>query len=253
MDLEKYLARINITKIEPPSLAYLTRLMENHLIIVPFENLDILLGRDISLDRERIYQKVVERKRGGYCYELNGLFSWALQELGFKVDLISAQVFREKTGLYSPEFAHLALMVQLDRPYLVDVGFGGESFRRPMLFPGGEMEDVGGRRRLRRIDYDEDRHVVEFMEGVNPRPQYSFTPQPRVMSDFQEMNVVHQTAKESRFTKGVICGLALENGWMMLRGNILKIVENGNTECVNLPSAELRDRFIVSHFGIRLE
>lgn len=252
MDVDRYLARIKIGQTKPPSLPFLTRLMEAHLKSVPFENLDILLGRNISLEVSRVYEKVVEKNRGGYCFELNGLFAWLLRELGFQVDLVSAHVFEKKTGLFGPEFDHLALLVHLDRVYLVDVGFG-ESYRRPVALPNGEVEDIGGRRRMKRMDYEEGRYLVELQEEDTWLPQYSFNTTPRQIMDFQEMNVIQQTSKTSFFKKGVFCMKATENGWITLRGNILRIMENGNIESVTLPSTELRDRVILTHFAIQLE
>src|SRR5215831_1844115 len=99
------------------------------MFTVPFENLDIHLDRPIILDTRRFYQKIVEEKRGGYCYELNGCFAWLLKRIGFEVALLSARV-AQKNGGFTPEFDHIALLVSLKDRFLVDVGFG-DCFTEP--------------------------------------------------------------------------------------------------------------------------
>ena len=96
-------------RVERPSVPYLTRLQRSFLRTVPFENLDIAWGVPIQLDVALAWAKVVERRRGGFCYELNTLFGWALQRLGFDVSLLSARVWRKPERAWGPEFDHLAL------------------------------------------------------------------------------------------------------------------------------------------------
>src|SRR6476661_9816152 len=107
----------------------LRHLHHAHMLSVPFENLDISLGRKIICQEEGFLRKIIERLRGGFCYELNGAFAALLRELGFRVTLLSARVPRENGG-NAPEFDHLALRVDLEEPWLVDVGFG-DSFLEP--------------------------------------------------------------------------------------------------------------------------
>jgi N-hydroxyarylamine O-acetyltransferase len=109
---------------------------------VPFENLDIALCRKIVCDEDAFLRKIVERRRGGFCYELNGAFSGLLRAIGFDVTLLSARVPRED-GSDGPEFDHLTLKVDLDEPWLADVGFG-DSFLEPLLLrPGAEQSQHG--------------------------------------------------------------------------------------------------------------
>src|SRR5258706_4705129 len=122
LDVRAYLDRIGQRGPTPANETTLRSLHLAHLRTVPFENLDIHLGRDIVLDETRLFDKIVRQKRGGFCYELNGLFAELLGELGFRVTLLSARVVND--GQVGPEFDHLALRVDLDRPWLCDVGFG---------------------------------------------------------------------------------------------------------------------------------
>lgn len=125
MELSAYLHRIGYAGPATPDLATLTALMAAHLAAIPFENLDVQLGNRVTTDLPAIYAKLVERQRGGWCYENNGLFGWALREIGFEVRRISAGVMRVVRG-DTALGNHLALMVTIEgREWLADVGFGG--------------------------------------------------------------------------------------------------------------------------------
>ena len=123
VDAASYLKRIGYRGPLTPHIDVLRRMHHRHLLTVPFENLDIHVGRPIILDERFFYEKIVENRRGGYCYELNGCFAWLLKRLGFKVSMLSARVARKEGG-FSPDFDHLTLLVRLGERWLVDVGFG---------------------------------------------------------------------------------------------------------------------------------
>src|SRR6187397_3354830 len=108
MDFQSYLQRINYRGEQTPTAATLRELHRAHLLTVPFENLDIHLGRPIVLEQGALFDKIVRRRRGGFCYELNGLFAALLYKLGFDVTMLSAGVARAD-GSYGPEFDHLTL------------------------------------------------------------------------------------------------------------------------------------------------
>lgn len=124
MQLSAYLDRIGYSGPTAPDFATLDALMRAHAGAVPFENLDVQLGRPVGIEAPALFDKLVTRRRGGWCYEQNGLMGWALAELGFDVTRIGAGVMRQVRG-DSALGNHLALIVTLDRPWLVDVGFGG--------------------------------------------------------------------------------------------------------------------------------
>ena len=123
MKVNAYLQRIGYKGDLEPSPSTLRQLHRAHLLSIPYENLDIHLGRELSLDLNTIYQKIVLGRRGGWCFEMNALFAWALYELGFEVHLLSAAVNRHRAG-DKAEGNHLTLIVLSDEPYLADVGFG---------------------------------------------------------------------------------------------------------------------------------
>ena len=130
MKHEAYLDRIAYRGSLALNAETLRQLHLAHLLTVPFENLSIHLGEPIVLDDEALFDKVVRRRRGGFCYEWNGLFAALLRALGFSVTMISAGVINA-SGEVSPEFDHMALLVHLDQCWLADVGFG-DLFRQPL-------------------------------------------------------------------------------------------------------------------------
>jgi N-hydroxyarylamine O-acetyltransferase len=198
--------------IDRPSVDLLRFLHRAHLFTVPFENLDIDLGRQISCDEDRILRKIVNEHRGGFCYELNGAFAALLRTLGFRVTLLSGRVARED-GSYGPEFDHLTLCVDLKEPWLADVGFG-EGFLEPLRLDLGMEQAQSGRvYRLTRID---DGLVLEVMAEGRWKKEYAFTLHPRELSDFAGMCHYHQTSPESHFTRQRICSLATPEGRVTL-------------------------------------
>jgi arylamine N-acetyltransferase len=130
LNVPAYLRRINYAGTAAPTPETLREVHRAHLFAVPFENLDIHIGRKIVCDEDTFLHKIVNERRGGFCYELNGAFAALLRALGFQVTLLSARVARSD-GSDSPEFDHLTLRVDLDEPWLVDVGFG-DSFLEPL-------------------------------------------------------------------------------------------------------------------------
>ena len=140
MDINAYLDRIHYQGPRLPTRQVLFDVHRAHLRAITYENLDIHLGRTLTLDISHIFDKIVTRHRGGWCYEMNGLLAWALSELGFVVTLLPSAVNREKLG-DKAERNHLILLVQLEQPYLVDVGFGN-GFLQPLpLKPGHYRQD----------------------------------------------------------------------------------------------------------------
>lgn len=145
----EYLKRIGYSGPLRPGLETLRGLHKKHLLSVPFENLDIHLGRRIILNEEAFYEKIIKHQRGGYCYELNGCFASLLTRLGFRVRMLSAKV-ASKNGGFTPEFDHMALLVSLKDRWLVDVGFG-DSFTEPKLLDySGPQTDYGRDYRMTR-------------------------------------------------------------------------------------------------------
>lgn len=131
LEVSAYLERLDYRGPINVSAETLRALHVAHLLTVPFENLDIHLGRPIVLDEKALFAKIVRQRRGGFCYELNGMFAWLLRQLGFEVETLQAGVALEGGGV-GPDFDHMTLHVRLDEEWLADIGFG-DSFLEPIL------------------------------------------------------------------------------------------------------------------------
>lgn len=252
MDNREYLKHIKIAQTEEASYLFLERLVSQHLIRVPFENLDILHGKEIVLDESHLYEKIVVQRRGGFCYELNGLFSWLLGNLGFTVSMASGRVYIASEDQFTPEFDHMVLLVHLDKTYLVDVGFG-DSFRKPILMPEGMIKDISGKYQIQSARSEQGVHLVQKREQDEWCPIYSFTTHPKQMSDFAKMCIYHQTSPDSHFTQRTICTIATEDGRITLSDNTLTITQGGTKKKISVHSPEIFKRMLLEHFGIELE
>jgi N-hydroxyarylamine O-acetyltransferase len=149
MDLNAYFERIGYAGPRSPSLAVLNSITAAHAETIPFENLDVLLGRPISLDPTAIFEKLVTSRRGGYCFEQNALLGRALSELGFDVAYLSGRVRVGRARSVIPPRTHLFLRVELDQSYLTDVGVGALSLTQALaLDERGEQRTPHEPRRI---------------------------------------------------------------------------------------------------------
>ena len=218
MNTSAYLQRINYQGSLAPTAETLRQLHVAHLLTVPFENLSIHSGEPIVLTDEALFDKIVRRRRGGFCYELNGLFGALLRALGFDVVMLSARV-RNEQGEYGPEFDHLALLVKLAERWLVDVGFG-DSFREPLLLDSRSEQTQG--KMGYRIDSEDDQLIMMQRDGDSSwQAQYRFRLEAHQYADYADMCVYHQTSPESHFTQLRICSRATPAGRVTLSGKRL--------------------------------
>jgi len=246
LDIAAYLERINYRGPQAPTAETLRALQRAHLLAVPFENLSIHNGQRIILEEEALFDKVITRRRGGFCYELNGLFAALLRALGFEVDMLSARV-ANAAGEFGPDFDHMTLMVRLDQRWLADVGFG-DSFLEPLLIDKRE-EQVQDR--AFKIVTDSDRLVLWQREkSYEWKAQYSFTLQPFTFRDFGEMCHYHQTSAQSHFTQKRVCTRATPQGRITLSELRLITTENGERNEEILPDEQEYARLLRQHFGI---
>lgn len=251
MNIDAYLERIGYYGAREPSDATLRELHQAHLLAVPFENLNIVRGWPIVLSDTALFDKIVKQRRGGFCYELNGLFAALLRGLGYQADILSARVSRAE-GDFGPEFDHLTLLVRPplgdSGPWLADVGFG-DAFHMPLrLLDGLEQPD-------RERDYMLARAgqcwvLLERERGAAWTQQYSFTLQPRQYTDFAAMCYYHQTSPESTFTRKLICSRATPGGRVTLSDLRLITRERGQSSEQVLADADAAARALHAYFGI---
>jgi N-hydroxyarylamine O-acetyltransferase len=217
VNISAYLERINYHGSLAPTAETLRALQVAHLLAVPFENLSIHARQPIVLEDDALFAKIVENRRGGFCYEANGLFAALLRALGFNVAMLSAEV-ANAAGEFGPNFDHMTLMVSpsalITQRWLVDVGFG-DSFLEPLLLDE-RGEQIQGNRAYR-ILTDGNHLVLNQRDEDNEwKTQYRFTLQAYGYSDYAEMCRYHQTSPESHFTKSRICSRATEAGRITL-------------------------------------
>jgi N-hydroxyarylamine O-acetyltransferase len=214
MDIQDYLERINYKGKREISIAVLRNLHLQHMLSVPFENLDIHYGKQISLDISNIYKKVVEKKRGGFCYELNLLFHSLLRELGFESRIIAARIFDSK-GVIGPAFDHMCLLVQLEQLWLVDVGFG-DLFLQPIALQEDTIQtDERNYFKVEKMDAEEY-FLLMSSEKAHFCRKYTFSTQAQVVSDFAPLCQDKQTSPCSYFVKNKICTLPTPIGRITL-------------------------------------
>lgn len=223
MDKEKYLNRIKFSKSFEPSLDALKGLQKTHLLHVPFENLDIHNNIPIELSIDRIFEKIVNQNRGGFCYELNGLFYELLITLGFDAKRVSARAYDQNKG-YGKEFDHFAIIVTINNTdYLTDVGFGEFTFEPLELQLDVIQNDERGSYLIDTFENDYLR--VNKIENGKSTPQYIFKNMKREFAEYEDMCHYHQTSPNSHFTAKRLISLPTENGRITITGNILKIKE----------------------------
>lgn len=236
MDVGAYLRRIAYSGALAPGAETLRALHVAHLRNVPFENLSIHQGEPIVLADEALFEKIVVRRRGGFCYELNGLFAWLLRALGFDVTMLSAGVMGS-SGDFGPEFDHMALMVRLDERWLADVGFG-DSFIEPLrLDDRGEQRQASG---TFRVDADDaGRFQVVRSRNGETTSQYRFSEAGHRYEDYAAMCAYHQSSPESHFTRQRIVTRATPQGRITLAG--MRLIETHGSLRTERELADERD------------
>jgi N-hydroxyarylamine O-acetyltransferase len=240
--LSRYCARIGYTGATTPSLTTLRELHRAHLLAIPYENLDIHLGVPLTLDPARIFTKLVDERRGGWCYEMNGVLGQVLETLGFTVRRVSGTVGRAQHG-WRAQGNHLVLIVKLDRSWIVDVGFG-DGFLTPLPLEPGSYTQSFLHYRVSRDGprWRVDNHAYGGADG------FDFTLTARTLDDFATQCRELQTSPGSGFVKTTVCERFTRYGLIMLRGATLREVTAAGVKERVLQSedefaATLRDRF----------
>jgi N-hydroxyarylamine O-acetyltransferase len=249
LNVENYLARISFQDEPQININTLAKIHRKHIQSIPFENLDISYGRRISLDMEKIEEKIVLNRRGGFCYELNGLFYCLLDQLGFDVEMISARVHADDK--YGREFDHMLLAVNLGKEWLVDVGFG-DNFLEPIQFKLCQRQkDTAGYFRI--IEHDSEYYRLEFSkDGVKFMPRYIFTQTERQLDDYEKMCEYHQTSSESSFTRERLCTISTTGGRVTLRDENLIETVDGIKTVKKITNKEEYFKILSDRFGIEI-
>ncbi len=236
MLLQPYLDRISYAGDTAPTTEVLAGLLAHHVQSVPFENLDVLLGQRLTMDIAAAYNKIVHNNRGGWCYEQNGLFGWALAEIGFEVTRVAADVMRAERGDVA-EANHLCLLVRAagsDATLLVDVGFGG-SMMIPIPLAESEHVQAPFRIGLRMTEDDHWRFWEDLGKGEF---SFDFQAAPADESALQTKCDFLQTDPSSGFVQNLVAQIRKPGEHKTLRGKIYSIASAGNIKTHVLESAD---------------
>jgi N-hydroxyarylamine O-acetyltransferase len=246
--VSEYSERIGINRPATADAEVLRVMHRAHQMAVPFENLSIHLGEPISLAEDDLIGKIVSRRRGGFCYELNGAFALLLEALGFEVTRVAARVYGG--GGLGPPFDHLALVVRPadgSGPWLADVGFGSHSIYPLLLDERRDQQDPAGRFLIAAAD-DGDLDVLKDRE-----PQYRLERRARTLEDFIPTCWWQQTSPQSHFRTNVICSLLTEYGRISISGRTLIRTSGRNKTEYDLTDDEAVLAAYREHFGIDLD
>ena len=246
MDLAAYFDRIGFTAEARPDLETLRALHRAHLLSIPYENLDVQLGRPLTIDPEAAFDKLVTRRSGGWCYEMNGLLGAALDEIGFKVTRMAGAVMREVRG-DAAIGNHLVLRVDLGEPWIADVGLGDGTLE-PYRLRAGPMESGGYSFRLEALD---DRWWRFRNHQFGGAPSFDVAIEPTPLSVLAEKCHELQTAPESMFRMNLICQRFKGDGVILqLLGRNLRTLRPGTKQDRVLASADELVSVLAGDFGL---
>ncbi len=244
--LHRYLRRIKYGGPLSASRQTLHNLHRAHLLAIPFENLDVQQRVRRPFELDAVFEKIVGEQRGGWCYEMNGLFGWALREIGFQLDFVAGAVGRDKNGDRAL-MNHLAIVVRLDRPYLADVGFGN-GMLNPAPLQEGSFNDG-------RFDFRLARHGDwwRFHNHAHNGTTYDFKDEPRDYADFEHKARMLATTAESPFVQNLVVSRLTEEGMITLTNAALAIYDPREMREESAPNAAALERILKEHFGLHVD
>ncbi|MBE9918238.1 arylamine N-acetyltransferase [Paenibacillus donghaensis] len=246
-----YLERIGYTGAIDRSAATLASLQEHHIYAVPYENLDILQGIPLSLELDDLYDKIVLRRRGGYCFELNALFGWLLEELGFQVTRYFARFWRDEPNP-PPMRRHHVLRVKAEgQSYICDVGVGGIVPARPLLLVEGLEQQLGEECYRLELDPFYGWMLSERKHGEWSRI-YSFTEEPQLPQDYEMASYWCQHAPDSIFTQMAMVFIRTPEGRNTVAGDEFRIFTSAGAQTFVPRSPDEYHKALQTYFGITL-
>jgi N-hydroxyarylamine O-acetyltransferase len=248
--LDPYLARLHYSGAVQPTQDRLEALHRAQAYTIPFENFDILLGRGISLDPAVLYDKLVRRARGGYCFELNGLFLLALQAFGFEARTLLARV--HLTGTPTGRGHQLILVTLQGRQWIADVGFGGPGLRAPIPLELNHSTTHDGQT-FRLVEAEPFGIMLQTLEGIQWQNLYSFDVGHVVPADIAYGNHFTSTHPSSFFTFARVAALPTPNGRVSLFNCTLRIATADGEQVQDLEEGQPYLDALTGHFGIELD
>lgn len=248
-EIAAYLERIRYEGPLDGSAEMLAGLQHAHLLAVPYENLDILRGVPLSLEPGALWDKIVRRRRGGYCFELNALFAWLLKELGYDVTNLVARFWRDETSFPPMRRHHVLKVIAEGRAYLCDVGVGGTVPRRPLLLVEGTEQPQGGECYRFSRDGDFGWSLEERKRGEWGRI-YTFTEEPQLADDYAFASFWCQNAPDSPFRAEPKLSRCMPEGRNTGAGKEIKLFRGSEVTVLTPATKEAYDEALAEHFGI---
>jgi N-hydroxyarylamine O-acetyltransferase len=250
--VQAYLDRIGYDGPLDGSAKALAKLQERHLHSVPYENLDILRGKPLSLQIPDLIDKIVYRGRGGYCFELNALFGWLLRELGYPVTDFVARFWRDEANP-PPKRRHQVLKVEAEgRSYLCDVGVGGIVPRRPIAIVEGLEQEQGDELYKLVRDAQYGWMLQEFKKG-EWHAIYSFTEEPQFPNDYMFASFWCERADESIFRQKPMVAMRTKEGRNTIAGEEFRIFTSSGVQVIVPKTQEEYKKALQTYFGIHLD
>ena len=249
-DRDAYLQRIDYDGKTAPTVDTLKALHHAQLYTIPFENFDIQLGRGISLDPETIFEKMVHNRRGGYCFELNGIFLMALKSMGFDVRVLLGRV--HLTGTPTGRGHQVELVTIEDRQWIADVGFGADTPRAPIPLELNQPRTHDGQT----VRLVKDNHFGIILQSLKEEgwiDLYSFDLGYVCPADIEYGNYFTSTHPSSLFVFARVAALPVENGTITLFNNTLKQLVAGREIVKEIPEGQAYLDALKIHFGIELD
>jgi N-hydroxyarylamine O-acetyltransferase len=252
MNLAAYFERIGYTGTTEPTLENLKKLQTASLFAVPFENLNLHMPREIILDESLLFDKIVNEKRGGYCFEQNGLFSAVLGEMGYDVQRIESVMFNHETQRFSVTMCHMGLLVNLEgKRYLVDVA---SNFVEPLDIDNRDIQTQKTGRF--QIHYDGEKHSLHTqLNGAEKLLlTYIFFTNPHDLEDYEPANDYMQHSQHSSFTQKRVCTQLKVDGRYTLSDRLFVYTDwDGTRSEILIESEEQFHALLNEHFGIKLQ
>lgn len=248
-DLQQYLNRINFSGEIKLDLAGIKKLMQSQLFSVPFENIDVQAGKTISLIGDDIINQIVTKNRGGYCYQINGIFSLLLQEIGLPHYYIAV---RPLVNPGQNPRTHLAIIATIEgEEYLIDLGFGGNSIREPLKLSQAGTEIQQDFETFTLVKTEDDDYLLQIKIGNEWSNLYSFDLTPQRWIDFKPANHYNYSHPDSFFTQNLIVVLQNPLGKKIVFKNAVKSVTNGVTEVIPFEDDQL-DNLLKTEFNLSI-
>ncbi|HEY4323775.1 MAG TPA: arylamine N-acetyltransferase [Mucilaginibacter sp.] len=246
-DLQSYLDRIHFIGAVDSSVECISKIMQCQLFSVPFENLDVQAGKPISLAGDDIVDKIIGCDRGGYCYEVNGLFALTLQKIGIPYIFIAARPLI--TPFENPR-THMAIIATIEKEeYLVDLGFGGDGIRAPVkLSQPGSMSKQGSET-FSLIKTADNEYLLKSLNNNEWRYLYSFNLHPQKWIDFKPANYFNSTHADSFFVQNLLVVLQNPLGKKILFRNSLKSIVNGLVKNYSIEESTY-DKVLAKEFNL---